>query len=419
MIRTCKNCAGKIVFDIGQKSLYCEHCGSTFDVSEYDTNEDYIENDVVDTYKDMMDCNIYQCNSCGAEISINDTEASTFCIYCGNPAIVFSRVARLKKPDMIIPFEISKDEALNIVRNRIGNGFFIPREIKNFKPELLRGIYIPYYVTKVEHDVSAIISAVQSSGKNSHTYYHERSGYASLPWITTDASTTLSDSSSQRLEPYALDSAKPFDEDYLVGFYSDMADVDEADAIATAKKRAKTVVEEELFKSVKGSSKKIYNARYDSVVYDKPVTAMLPAWFLTFRYKDKPYTIIVNGQTGKVVGGVPWNKALFITLLVITSVIFSVVSIAILNEILPSMFGHSFCSTFLENKTFRCPKPFRLSWHPVWHCRIRLRSRCRIRKNWKWAMTVQFRPKCGIATAQHILARTRMLQPHRLSPCRM
>lgn len=36
---------------------------------------------------------------------------------------------------------------------------------------------------------------------------------------------------------------------------------------------------------------------------------MLPAWFLTFRYQQKPYTILVNGQTGKVVGGVPYNKS--------------------------------------------------------------------------------------------------------------
>lgn len=38
---------------------------------------------------------------------------------------------------------------------------------------------------------------------------------------------------------------------------------------------------------------------------------MLPAWFVTFSYKGTPHTILVNGQTGKVSGGVPWNKSLF------------------------------------------------------------------------------------------------------------
>ena len=38
--------------------------------------------------------------------------------------------------------------------------------------------------------------------------------------------------------------------------------------------------------------------------------ALLPAWFITFRYKNEPYTILVNGQTGKVVGSVPVDKGL-------------------------------------------------------------------------------------------------------------
>ena len=341
MIRSCKNCAGKLIYDVNKNGLYCESCGSVFDVSEYGTSEDFVDNEIVDSFKDLMDCNIYQCNSCGAEISINDTEASTFCIYCGNPAIVFSRVAKLKKPEIIVPFEVSKERALEIVRKHINTGFFIPKDIKNFKPELLRGIYIPYYVTNVEYDVSAILSAVQSSGKHSHTYYFLRSAFASMPWITTDASTTLSDGSSQRLEPYNLRRAVEFDEDYLVGFYSDMSDVKEKDAISVAKERAKAIVDEELLKSVKGSKKKIVESRETAEVYEKPVTAMLPAWFLTFRYKNKPYTIIVNGQTGKVVGGLPWNKPLFVGVLAAAIILFSVACVALLNVMLPAIFSSS------------------------------------------------------------------------------
>ena len=36
--------------------------------------------------------------------------------------------------------------------------------------------------------------------------------------------------------------------------------------------------------------------------------ALLPAWFMTFRYQGILYTVAVNGQTGKVVGNVPANR---------------------------------------------------------------------------------------------------------------
>ena len=50
--------------------------------------------------------------------------------------------------------------------------------------------------------------------------------------------------------------------------------------------------------------------------------ALLPAWFLTFRYEDMPYTILVNGQTGKMVGAVPFVKKKAFSLLAVLSVLF-------------------------------------------------------------------------------------------------
>ncbi|MBR6887371.1 MAG: hypothetical protein IKN16_02880, partial [Selenomonadaceae bacterium] len=35
--------------------------------------------------------------------------------------------------------------------------------------------------------------------------------------------------------------------------------------------------------------------------------AMVPVWILTTRYQDKPYTFMMNGQTGKVVGSLPYD----------------------------------------------------------------------------------------------------------------
>lgn len=341
MIRTCKNCGGRLKFDIQKKGLVCASCGSLFDVSEYDSGLDELQEQepVKLKIEDTIDCSIYQCNSCGAEISITNTEVSTFCIYCGNPSIVFSRISKMKKPDAILPFTVTKEQAMNMVRERINKGFFIPKSIKNYEIEQMRGIYIPYYITNVEYDASMILSSVHKNGKNSTTYYYKRTGYSHMPWVTTDASRTLADSSSQRLEPYYIKDAKPFDEDYLVGFYSDMSDVPYTEAITLAKQRADNVFTDEMLKSINGSSKKVVEKRHRAEVYDKPTTIFLPAWFLTFRYNNQPYTIIINGQTGKVVGGVPWNKALFTAIFLSLAVLISAACIFLLQLMLPVVFS--------------------------------------------------------------------------------
>ena len=51
---------------------------------------------------------------------------------------------------------------------------------------------------------------------------------------------------------------------------------------------------------------------------------MLPAWFITYDFNGKHNTILVNGQTGKVVGGIPWNKKLFYSLLFASGLMLSI-----------------------------------------------------------------------------------------------
>ena len=41
-------------------------------------------------------------------------------------------------------------------------------------------------------------------------------------------------------------------------------------------------------------------------IHDDPLYMLMPVWFFTFKYKDKPYTVLVNGQLGKVIGTMPW-----------------------------------------------------------------------------------------------------------------
>ena len=54
----------------------------------------------------------YTCPSCGAELVCDASTAATSCPYCGNPSIVPGRLSGAQKPDYIIPFRLSKADAV-------------------------------------------------------------------------------------------------------------------------------------------------------------------------------------------------------------------------------------------------------------------------------------------------------------------
>ena len=352
MITQCRNCSAPLVFDPEKQKLVCGHCGSEFAPEEFKLSEKepYLDqkaesmNEIYGTdSKEFMDCYVYICNSCGGEVIVNGTEASTKCIYCGNSAVVFSRIAKHKRPRTIIPFRLTQEDAEKAVREKFKKGLFVPKEIKNFKAENIRGIYIPYWLVDCEHKAAVVIQQTIKSGKSSRRYYHGRAGRMMFKDLPIDASKMLSDESSSRLEPFNLGAKKAFDEDYLLGFYSNVSDIDYGDLRDAAGRRARDYFNTHVLTSVKGGgTKKIYREQYCTKIdYNSLEYAMLPAWFITYDYKGKHNTILVNGQTGKVVCGVPWNQILFYSLLVVTGIALTAVSFIILKPILASLFSSS------------------------------------------------------------------------------
>ena len=86
MITQCRNCAGPLVFDPEKQMLVCDHCGSEFKPEEFTAEEkeslyrqkEESLNKVYGTdSEELMDCYVYTCHTCGGEVMINGSEAST------------------------------------------------------------------------------------------------------------------------------------------------------------------------------------------------------------------------------------------------------------------------------------------------------------------------------------------------------
>lgn len=266
-----------------------------------------------DVGADTMDNRIYTCTSCGAELALTGVETSSFCAYCGQPTIVFDRMETCTKPDYIIPFVITRDQALKLVRDRLNRGSLIPNEVKNFQVEKLCGIYIPYWLFDASYSDSMVIKSRVKQGKTTTTKYYRVNSRCKLFYFPVDASKKLNDNSSRKLDPWDYSGIRPFNISYMSGFYSDRFDMGSDAMTMMAMSRAQNMMYNKVQGKVPGSPQGIVDSAPIFHVSKKYYT-MLPAWFLSFKYEGISYTIMVNGQTGKVAGAVPYEKGKFIGL---------------------------------------------------------------------------------------------------------
>ena len=319
MATLCKNCASPIVFDPKTQMVVCHSCGGSWDPQTVDVHEELPElmdsdedtRNKDDIYKHFMACKVYTCQSCGGEIVIHGSEASTKCIYCGNSSVIFSRISKENAPDLVIPFKLTKEEAVEKINQAFKHHILIPKEIKTIEPSMVRGIYVPFKIVNGRHFEAAVVQSQVGTGEHSHTVHSGRAGIMEIKNLPVDASMILSDESSQQLEPFHLIDVQKFNESYLLGFYSNSADASDETLQQQVLVRGANAFNDQAKRTVKGHEARVVFCDFETFVDRNEISyAMFPVWFATYFYKGQHNTIMVNGQTGKVVCGLPWNEKL-------------------------------------------------------------------------------------------------------------
>ncbi|MBD5542582.1 MAG: hypothetical protein HDR00_15590 [Lachnospiraceae bacterium] len=318
MTAKCAYCGGSLKFDADIQMLVCEHCSGMFPVEKTE-EEKMLSDSPQDMVTDInfqngsdaeeMECSVYHCTSCGAQLALNDVEAATYCAYCGQPTIVFDRIVKRRRPKYIIPFSVTKNVALVNIREQLLKGGFVPKEIKYFNPDLLRGIYVPYMLYDVRSKDRQLIRSDFSSPDSRHSSikYYYREATAAFFEIPVDASSQFSNELSERLEPYRGNGMVEFKAEFLSGFYADLKDDDFTYLRQIARQRAGDMLTEQIQKTVPGQNHQVVSNRPYHVI-EKEAYALFPVWFMIFHRNKETYTILVNGQTGKVVCALPADR---------------------------------------------------------------------------------------------------------------
>ena len=353
----CPACTGPLHYSAKSGKLECDYCGSSFDVAEIEALYARKESEAAAAKQaadakaeaaqaakaeaaeaaaasggwDTSDLSrdwgaeadglrVYSCPSCGAELICDQSTAATACPYCGNPAIVPGQFSGALRPDYILPFRLSKDDAVQALRAHYKGKPFLPRSFTSVNHiEQIQGVYVPFWLFDGGAEGAASYRASNTNVYETGDYeitetrhYHVvRAGSLAFEKIPVDASSKMPDDHMDSIEPFDYAQLRPFSTAYLPGYLADKYDVTIDDSRDRADTRCRETLAQALRDTVTGYGACVTEREDIALRRGKVHYALLPVWMLSTKWRGQDFLFAMNGQTGKLVGDLPTDRGRF------------------------------------------------------------------------------------------------------------
>ena len=314
----CPNCGGEIAFLPDSGMIRCEFCGSEF--SPESVKEQKLDGTRKTAEEHTLDgVKLYVCSQCGATIYTTEETGVTFCSYCGSQAFLESRMKGTEGvlPDLIIPFQISKEQCEKIYKEKIKSAWFLPSSMKSDDTiDKFRGIYMPCWVYAGEADAdgeyTSIITTRQGAFDIIDTYRVTADVSGTYSGFIEDASSSFPDGIMEEIAPFSLKSAREFNDKYMAGYYADIGNVPPEVYYEEVSGAMDASIKNDLYQN-----KEIRSNRVSSGEIDKRTSVsshithvrkgFLPVWFLSNKNERTGLMsyAVVNGLSGKIHADLP------------------------------------------------------------------------------------------------------------------
>lgn len=330
---TCKNCAAKLTFKPGTTSLKCEYCGAENEIEVQETvvEELDFEKFISEQYNNIQQETVttVACQACGAKTTFNPNVVSDMCPFCGSVLVAKKpETTTYLRPSLLIPFVIDHKKAFANFQTWLRKLWWAPSNLKKYavQKEKLKGLYIPFWT----YDSQTFSKYSGQRGDNyqtTETYTATENGQSvtktrtvtKIRWtfvsgnishffddVLVCASKSLPVKYIDRLEPWDYKQMVNYEEKFLSGFVTETYQVDMKEGFGTAKGKMEHVIRDLVRKDIGGDHQRIttLNINYNDIKFKH---ILLPIWVSAYRYKDKVYRFLVNGQTGEVQGERPYS----------------------------------------------------------------------------------------------------------------
>ena len=328
----CPCCGGAITFNSTIQKMKCPFCDTEFEMetlagydSELKTEQaDHMTWDTSagETWQndEARGLSAYVCHSCGGEIVCDKNTAATECPFCGNSVVVMGKVSGELKPDYVIPFQLDKKAAIAALKAHCEGKRLLPKMFKDENHiKEVKGVYVPFWLYDAKANANMRYRATKirtwSDSRYNYTetsyFLVSRAGSLMFENVPADGSTKMPDDLMESLEPFDYSKAVRFQTAYLAGYMADKYDISAEDNAERANARIRKTTETTFDATVKGYATVTKETGSIQLSNNRVKYALLPVWLLHTKWNGEDYLFAMNGQSGKMVGNLPCDKAAY------------------------------------------------------------------------------------------------------------
>ena len=296
---TCPKCGGRMVYSPDGVSLVCEYCNrrQALNVNKTGRQEDFFVAMANGTgFRKTMTVKTFQCQGCGANFLLPPSALAAICAYCGSAHVIaLEKERELVEPDAIIPMAFDQKHAA-LQLNHWVEGHKILAQGRILTP---RGLYLPAWTFD-------LIGSVPWNGRvirNKQELPVSGESPAQFNNICIPGSHKLADLLLKFVDEYELAKAPAYDPRFLAGWSAEVYDMAMSDAALDARQIAVERIRQDI-RAVNGNVLDLnYSTSTISITSYRLI--LLPIWVTDYSFEDKPYRVVINGQTGAVHGETP------------------------------------------------------------------------------------------------------------------
>lgn len=271
---------------------------------------------------------VLQCKSCGAEVSTSLDQRSYVCPFCDTNIVVEIPLAEgRQRPEFVVGFAVSADQAKEKFWLWLrDNSWFRPGDLAEQSiAEKQRGVYLPFWHFSMYAESSWWANIGQywyrtetytTRGPDGKTQTHTRQ-VRETEWFPLQgehhryyfgfmvpATRGINLDESRAIQPYQMSSLVRFRPHYLAGWMAEEYSVDRDAASQLAKDEFSQRQIKEIAHFLPGDTQSNLKVQTQLTVNGSDLI-LLPVHILSYRYREKVFRFLVNGQTGKIAGQKP------------------------------------------------------------------------------------------------------------------